>query len=61
MITAAWGIIFLLGFILVIWWLEISYEAYRDYKDERRSIQKYRTNRDNARYIQKVDRYYHEV
>jgi len=61
MITAAWGILFLLGFILLMWYLEIFYEVYRDYKDTYRRRKKYQQNRDNARYIQKVDRYYHEV
>lgn len=61
MINLFWGIFIILGFILLVWYLEIVYEMYREYKDQNRRYKKYTKSRANARYIQKVDRYYHEV
>lgn len=61
MINLFWGLIIIFGFILLVWYLEIVYETYREYKDRWRAKRKYTQARANARYIQKVDRYYHEV
>jgi len=61
MINLFWGLIIIFGFILLVWYLEIVYGMYRDYKDQNRRYRKYTQARNNARYIQKVDRYYHEV
>lgn len=47
----------LLGFILLCWYFETVYEMYLNWRDSRKS----RKDRQNERFIQKVDRYYHEV
>lgn len=57
MITVLWGSLIILGFVLLIWYLETCVEVYQNWKNSKQSKQ----DRANARYIQKVDRYYHEV
>lgn len=57
MITAFFGCLIILGFVLLVWYLETCVEVYQRYKASKKNKQ----DRANARYIQKVDRYYHEV
>ena len=57
MITVIWGTLVVLGFILLIWYLDTCVEVYQNHK----SSKQHKQDRENARYIQKVDRYYHEV
>ena len=57
MITVIWGTLVVLGFILLIWYLDTCVEVYQNHKNSKKSKQ----DRENARYIQKGDRYYHEV
>lgn len=57
MTTALFGCFFIFGFVLLCWYLETCDEIYQKYKASKQNKQ----DRENARYIQKVDRYYHEV
>lgn len=57
MMQVLWGSFALLGFILLIWYFDTVYEVYLNWKNSRKS----RKDRQNERFIQKVDRYYHEV
>lgn len=57
MITVFFGCLIILGFVLLIWYLETCVEVYQRYK----ASKQHKQDRANARYIQKVDRYYHEV
>ena len=57
MSTIVWWSFALLGFILLCWYFETVYEMYLNWKNGRKS----RKDRQNERFIQKVDRYYHEV
>lgn len=57
MLLILWGCLALLGFVLLIWYLETCVEVYQNRKNWKKNKQ----DRANARYIQKVDRYYHEV
>lgn len=57
MTTILWGSFALLGFFLLIWYLETCYEVYQNWKHTKQNEQ----DRANARYIQKVDRYYHDL
>ena len=47
----------LLGFILMCWYFEVVYDMYLNWRDSKKS----RKDRQNERFIQRVDRYYHEV
>ena len=55
--TALWWSLAFLGFILLIWYFDTVLEMYQNWKASKQSKQA----RDNERFIQKVDRYYHEV
>lgn len=57
MMQVLWGSFALLGFILLIWYFDTVYEVYLNWKNSKKS----RKDRQNERFIQKVDRYYHEV
>jgi hypothetical protein len=57
MITVLWGCLVMLGVLVLIWYFDTCYEVYLNQKNSRKS----KKDRDNERFIQKVDRYYHEV